>query len=137
MRRTLTGCSCTCTGAIIQRIEAGEQATAMARLEGHERTRNAPMINCEGKYFRFVFVVDVDRTATVSNSNRKDFDFLFFSLSLSLSIRHQFVCERKKRGDRIIEEMEGMEGINLGILFRIFLFVSILRFLFKRVWLNR
>lgn len=87
MRRTLTGCSCTCTGAIIQRIEAGEQATAMARLEGHERTRkswgNAPMINCGGKYFRFVFVVDVDRTATVSNSNRKDFDFLFFSLSLS------------------------------------------------------
>lgn len=84
MRRTLTGCSCTCTGAIIQRIEAGEQATAMARLEGHERTRkswgNAPMINCGGKYFRFVFV---DRTATVSNSNRKDFDFLFFSLSLS------------------------------------------------------
>lgn len=130
MRRTLTGCSCTCTGAIIQRIEAGEQATAMARLEGHERTRkswgNAPMINCGGKYFRFVFV---DRTATVSNSNRKDFDFLFFSLSLSLSIRHQFVCERKKRGD--------LEGINLGILFRIFLFVSILRFLFKRVWLNR
>lgn len=129
MRRTLTGCSCTCTGAIIQRIEAGEQATAMARLEGHERTRkswgNAPMINCGGKYFRFVFVVDVDRTATVSNSNRKDFDFLFFSLSLSLSIRHQFVCERKKRGD--------LEGINLGILFRIFLFVSILRFLFKRV----
>lgn len=59
----------------------------MARLEGHERTRksrgNAPMINCGGKYFRFVFVVDVDRTATVLNSNRKDFDFLFFSLSLS------------------------------------------------------
>lgn len=135
MRRTLTGCSCTCTGAIIQRIEAGEQATAMARLEGHERTRkswgNAPMINCGGKYFRFVFVVDVDRTATVSNSNRKDFDFLFFSLSLSpfRSDINLFARERN--------EANNLEGINLGILFRIFLFVSILRFLFKRVWLNR
>lgn len=135
MRRTLTGCSCTCTGAIIQRIEAGEQATAMARLEGHERTRkswgNAPMINCGGKYFRFVFVVDVDRTATVSNSNRKDFDFLFFSLSLPFD--QTSICLRDKETRR----SNNLEGINLGILFRIFLFVSILRFLFKRVWLNR
>lgn len=89
------------------------------------------MINCGGKYFRFVFVVDVDRTATVSNSNRKDFDFLFFSLSLSpfRSDINLFARERN--------EANNLEGINLGILFRIFLFVSILRFLFKRVWLNR
>lgn len=60
----------------------------MVRLGEHERTRkswgNAPMINCGGKYFRFVFVVHV---ATVSNLlNREDFNFL----------KYQFFREERK-----------------------------------------
>lgn len=59
---------------------------------------------------------------------------IFFSfLSLSLPFDQTSICLREKETRR----PNNLDGINLGILFRIFLFVSILRFLFKRVWLNR